>query len=457
MGLRNLFKKTNVIRDLGKQRNQEVNSFFSNNPNKFIGPTSAYNSYNNNSAVSDAVETITTKLSEIKLIVKKDDGEIIREHKALDLLKTPNALQTYDEFMTEVSSNYLLNKNSYVELEGFIKSPPSKLYSVKNTDVNISEGSSRAIYQINATNFYSFLRRTFTLEPELGRIIDVTNLWELIHIKGFSLSSGSLSAVSKLQSVQKDIRILEQSDVRNLSFLTNGMSAAGILSVDTENQESFEQFKKDLKNRFTGANHSGEMIASKGKDVTFTKIDQSNKDMEVLGFKIDSKKTIYQLMQIPDAIKDKTAQTLDNYQTAQIALYDDAVLPPLRKILSSFTRLLKARKMLADDEELFYDDHQISALKLRRFSELEKLQKAEAITINEIRTVAGYEPLDENGDDVLVPVGKMPLGTEQVTQDNIDLPKKSFIELMKKNNMNDAEIMEHWNEHKATIRSLEES
>lgn len=417
-----------------------------------VSASEAYQAYNNNPSLPDAVDMIANKFSTIIPIIENNKGEITTEHPALTFLKRPNILENYSEFAESMATNFLLNNNSYLEILGFFKSKPQEIWNVKNSAVQITESPNQALYNILTSGFFDFLKGNFLLNFENdGRILDQTNLRELYHLRGFYLSSSTLKAVSKIQSIHRDLGIVDQSTLRNLSLLRKGFSSNTLINVDTEDNEAFEQLKKDVRLKYSGAGNSGETLISKGKDIDVKSFDQTNKEMEGLKTKQESKNNIYRRYDIPRPIVESNAQTYNNYQTALYALYDNAVLPLGNRIYSAYTKIFKDRKMLSENEHITYDISSIPALQLRTTEELKALKDAR-LTTDELRGVVGREALQSGGDTVLVPSTLIPIGSDAYTDDNRDEPAKKFIEQMKKHGFEENEIKEFWDEYKEIIR-----
>jgi len=382
--------------------NQEMQNWMRLGISEFVGPTAAYHTYNFNSAVSDAVDRIVQKAMNLRPIIENADGSIDKEHDVLGFLRKPNKLQNYKDFMETVTTNYLLNKNSYMEVLGNINSAPIDIYGLKNTWVNITEKTNAALYQVNVTGLYTFLRGSLNLTLETGRILSNDNLRELLHAKGFTFSFGVLKAVSILSSIEREAGMIDQANNHNLSLLEKGFNAVGVFNVNTQDNDGYERFVKDVKNRYTGSGNAGRPLTVQGEDVKYTPFGQTNKDMEYTKSRETARQTVFQRFEIPKPIMEGSSQTYSNYLTAQTALYDDAIFPLVEKIFASLTDLFVNRKMLKDNQFITFDGSEVPALQLRRNEELKALRQAFILSLNELRKIAGKEEVP-GGDIILVP------------------------------------------------------
>jgi len=437
----------------GQLFNQELRNLMRLGINRDVGPTFAYKLYNFNSAVSDAVDRIVQKAMNLRPIIKNSDGSVEKEHDVLEFLRRPNKLQNFKDFIETVATNYLLNKNTYMEVLGNINSAPIDIYGLKNTWVSITEKTNAALYQISVTGLYTFLGGTFNLTLETGRILSDNNLKEIMHAKGFTFSFGVLKAVSILSSIEREAGMIDQANNHNLSLLEKGFNGRGILSVNTQDNEGFEQLVGDLKNTQSGSGNANNLLAVKGEDIKFTAFGQTNKDMEYTKSRETARQTVFQRFEIPKPIMEGSSQTYSNYLTAQTALYDDAVFPLSDKIFASLTDLFVSRKMLQKDQFITFDTSEVPALQLRRNEELKALRQAFIMSLNELRSIAGKEEVP-GGDIVYIPSNLVPAATDAFTDDNVD-PPKQFMELMKQNGSPAEEIKELWHAYQTAFRSNE--
>ena len=79
------------------------------------------------------------------------------------------------------------------------------------------------------------------------------------------------------------------------------------------------------------------------------------------------------------------------------------------------------RFKMAREERLTYDENSISALAPIRSENIIQKRQSGVLTINEIRTLYGYEAI-EGGDQLYQPFNLVAIGTDQHTGDNITKP-----------------------------------
>lgn len=416
----------------------------------------AYDDYNGNSVVGLCVDLIAEKVSKILPVIKNDGNEIIPSHKVLDFLKNPNVMENYSQFIRNIAANYLIGSNAYIEVLGFNKAKPLQMYCLKNTWVAIMPMFNSALYEVNVSpSLFQFLAGTFEMDITDGRIVErTTKLREIYHLKGFSLSLNGFKANPILASVSDEVAMIEQTNTHNLSALEKGFNSPGVLNVDTENESVYERFKKDIRERFSGAGNNQRVIATRGKAVSWAAIsNHSNRDMEYMKAKESATNAIFKRFRIPLALMDTKAQTYDNFKAAILSVYDDAVIPLMMEINAVLTEIFRDRGMLSENESIAYDVRSIPATQIRENEQLKMLQSAYIATINEMRTLAGFEEI-EGGDVVYLPANLVPVGTDRYTADNIHVSpdtvptKKRFMEQLEKHHLSVEEREQYWHDYK---------
>lgn len=408
----------------------------------------AYENYNKISAVGDAVDIIAQNVSAIKPIIVDSDGQIVKNDTVSKLLKSPNSTESYDDFCLNLVINYLLNSNAFLAVTGNVKSAPLGIYNIPNTKVSIYEESNRINYTVTDSGFYSFLTDRFVMRHDSGRAIASSGLKELYHMKGFTQSNNSIEGRSKLESILNDMQVIDNVTKEIVSKHRDGFNAGHLINVDTEDKDSFEQFVKAIKNKFSGPKANGNAMVTMGKSVDIKTIDRTGRDLQSLENKKDSRSITYDRFGIPTALRDQSSQTYNNYQTSLYSLADNTVIPIVKKTFSTLDKIFKHRNLLPEDHFISYDENTIPALQLRRNEELKTLSEVGVLSTNELRTRANYEGIGKEGDQIFIDGSKVPMGSDKDTDDNLEERKKSFYIDLKKHNFSESEIRDFWNEYR---------
>jgi len=139
---------------------------------------------------------------------------------------------------------------------------------------------------------------------------------------------------------------------------------------------------------------------------------------------------IFQCLKIPLPILNEDTMTFSNFSSAQIAFYDNCVLPQAKKIFNFLNH--KLLPILGEKQyKLAIDPATINALEQRKIELATAYSQAGSLTRNEIRAMLGYEAV-ENGDIIYQPQNLVPVGSDRYIEDNRDKPsdKAFFINLM---------------------------
>ena len=448
----NIFKKSASLAT-GKVNNQDMLEFFKYGSVTSTSPYQQYKYYETNAPLGDAVDMIANKFSDIRPVIKDVDGNVIDRPEVEKALRVPNDFESYNEFALNLSINYLLSGNAFFQVMGNFNRSPSMIVNVPSDKISVSTGSNQINYIVNTTGFFEFLSGNFVFSAKQPRILDSSgsDLREMYQVKGFYQDSDSLLSKSKLNSIVKEMDVIDQSLVKMKSLLTNGFSAASLASIKTSDVNVFDQFRRDLQNQFTGAG-SARVVASMGDSLDFKNIEQSNKDLQTMENKTDSKKTVYSRYEIPQALIDQSAQTYNNYQTALYSLYDSAIIPLSNKIFVRLTKVFRDRNMLSDSEYIGFDHSSIPCLQLRLAEEMKLLKQVGVHSINEIRAVYGSETIGPEGDDIYMPGNLIPIGEDDMTDDNPkEKRRKQLMESFKKSGISEEEVQEYVDEYEKII------
>jgi len=244
------------------------------------------------------------------------------------------------------------------------------------------------------------------------------------------------------------MEVIDQSLVKMRSLLINGFSAASLASIKTQDKDAFDQVKSDLNNLFSGPRNSGRLIAAMADSLDIKNIEQTNRDLQTMENKTDSKNTVYSRFEIPQPLVNQTSQTYNNYQTALYSLYDNAVIPLTKKIFQKLTKVFKDRKALKDGEFISFDESSIPCLQLRLAEKLKLLKEVGVHSVNEIRGVYGSEEIGPEGDQIFIEASKIPIGEDDQTDDNPKEKRKALVHTLKKQGSSDDEVLEYLREYK---------
>ena len=374
--------------------------------------------YLKNAIVYRCVNEISKGASAVPFVVKAGD-QIIEQHPLIDLLNRPNPLQSYSEFFNSLFGYVLLSGNAYILKVGGETGTPKELHQLRPDRINI-KGSGNAIpdkyeYVINGR-----IQNTYEVDQDSG-------FSEIKHVKLWN-PLDDYYGLSPMSAAAVEVDQFNMSSKHNVNLLNNGARPSGAVIFKPKDDAGFDvnlsesqrqQLLTDLNNRFSGTANAGRPMLLEG-DFDWKEMGLSPKDMDFHALKNMATTDIAlcfgvpsQLVGVPDA------QTYSNVAEARLALYEETIIPHLRKISSDLNEWLVP---LFDERlTLEFDIDSIPALAERKKKTYENVTSAvrEGImTRNEARKIIGLDPID-GADDLYISANLFPLTDSDVPQ-----PKK---------------------------------
>lgn len=385
-----------------------------------VTPTGAMELYRSSSSLADAVDLIATEIEKIKPVLRLPDGTLDETFDILNLLKTPNGYEGFDEFIGQVSRHWLLTHNSLVYAEGAKSQPPTELWAVKPQAVSPQENTNDGYPQQFSVNTgmgkgnYSRI----TNNRKKGWLFLDGNLRQVYNIAGFSSRSNNIRADSPLEAISTEINQQIAGRTHNLALLRNGarVSLVAVFKDDLQD-EQLQTRSQALNEGLAGAHNAGNIAVVNSEDLEFKEMSLSNKDMDYLNLDDVARKAIYNRYKIPLPLIDTAASTLNNMEQSVFHFYDRAVLPNFQRVYSGLGKMLLPRYGLDPSQySITYNSNDIESLRIRKLEELGKMTKDKAIPSNEYRTAMGLKSL-EGGDVIYHSATQVPMG-ETFTHDD---------------------------------------
>jgi len=364
--------------------------------------------YLKNAIVYRCVNEISKGASAVPLILKNGD-EIVEQHPIIDLLNRPNPLQSYSEFFNSLFGYVLLGGNAYILKVGAEQGAPKELHQLR-PDRMVIKGSGNPIpdryeYVVNGR-----VQKTYMVDQ-------VNGYSEVKHVKLWN-PLDDYYGLSPMSAAAVEVDQFNMSSKHNVNLLQNGARPSGAVIFKPQDDAGFaanlsesqrQQLLTDLNNRFSGAGNAGRPMLLEG-DFDWKEMGLSPKDMDFHQLKNMAATDIAlcfgvpsQLVGVPDA------QTYANVSEARLALYEETIIPHLRKIQSDLNEWLIP---LYDDRlRLEFDIDSIPALSERRKRTYENVSSAvrEGImTRNEAREQLGLTPID-GADDLYIAANLFPI------------------------------------------------
>ena len=369
--------------------------------------------YLKNAIVYRCVNEISKGASAVPIILKSGD-QIVEQHPLIDLLMRPNPLQSYSEFFNSLFGYVLLSGNAYILKTGSEMGLPKELHQLRPDRINI-KGSGKSIpekyeYMINGR-----VSQTYMIDQENGYS-------EVKHIKLWN-PLDDYYGLSPMSAAAVEVDQFNMASKHNVNLLQNGARPSGAVIFKPQDDAGFavnltesqrQQLITDMNNRFSGAGNAGRPMLLEG-DFDWKEMGLSPKDMDFATLKHMSATDIAlcfgvpsQLVGVPDS------QTYANVAEARLALYEETIIPHLRKMASDLNEWLVP--MFDDRLTLEFDIDSIPALSERLKRTYENVTSAvrEGImTRNEAREHIGLEPV-EGADDLYISANLFPISDGEV-------------------------------------------
>tara|TARA_A100001391_G_scaffold179136_4_gene143950 strand:+ start:3163 stop:5277 length:2115 start_codon:yes stop_codon:yes gene_type:complete len=373
--------------------------------------------YLKNAIVYRCVNEISKGASAVPFVVKAGD-QILEEHPLITLLRRPNPLQSYSEFFNSLFGYLLLSGNAYILKVGAEAGAPKELHQLR-PDRIVIKGSGNSIPDKYQYMLQGRVHHTYEVDQENG-------FSELKHVKLWN-PLDDYYGLSPMSAAAVEIDQFNLSSKHNVNLLQNGARPSGAVIFKPQDDAGFavnltesqrQQLLTDLNNRFSGTANAGRPLLLEG-DFDWREMGLSPKDMDFLNLKHMSATDIAMCFGVPSQLVGvPDAQTYSNVAEARLALYEETIIPHLRKLASDLNEWLVP--MFDDRLMLEFDIDSIPALSERRRKIYENVTSAvrEGImTRNEAREIIGLQPID-GADDLYISAALFPL-----TDDSVEKPE----------------------------------
>ena len=372
----------------------------------YFTTTDAFWIYEKSAVVADAISKISMPFSDIMPALKDiNTDEFLTksgDHPLLSLLNSPGFNFDSTRLKYSLMTSFLVTGAAYPVAGGNINFEPSQLESVMANKTQLMEGRIEELQQIQftATNQNVYIRQEI---PKRKTVIyqTVSQLSETIQI-ALEYQARGVQPLSPLERLYYQSLMKYYGDRHNLGLVKNASRPGGLWSSSEKEgmtNDQHEALKTEVQ----------KFVDNPGRDVVspapvkYENFLLKPTDMDFVKLIESSKPDIYNLYDIPLALTTVGAMTQSNYENSMLALYDNAVSPRASYLFNRIGEFLLPRYEDGDRYILTYDRKSIDALKSRMLEESEKMRKIGSFKENEIRSVAGYEPLDEDGDVIFRP------------------------------------------------------
>lgn len=351
--------------------------------------------YSKNVVAYQCINRISEAVAAVRLGIYRGETEL-NEHPLAALLRRPNPLQSYGDYVRAKVGFLLLAGNGYEE-RVTIGGKPRELYQLRPDRVKIIPSSngvpSGYEYSVNQQKV------TFPMDPRtLACDVRHLKLFNPLHDwYGMSPIEAGAYAIDQNTEAMKHMQALLQNSARPSGALT-------VKDGQTLADEQFNRLKTQIEEQYSGSANAGRPMLLEG-GLDWKQMGLSPTDMGIIETKYASARDIALAFGVPPLLLGiKGDNTFANYAEARLAFWEDTVLPLLEMILTDWNTWLAQPFGV----EVRADVDAIPAIAEKRLQLWKMADASTDLTINERRQIKGYGPVD-GGDVVLVPSSQIPL------------------------------------------------
>ena len=377
-------------------------------------PSSAMGLYDQSSFVSIPVNKVSKPFSTISpVLYNMRTKKTTSDHAVLDLLRKPCPAFTQELFFKTLANHFLITGDCAYVAAGNITRPPLSVSPISPADISAIEGDDglASSYHIGGM-YYPGTYSSLYKENEQHFYDD--QFAELRLIRDYATDRGSrIRGQSLLKSASRDVRQAVLGTEHNVSLLEKGGRFSMIFNFETDmDADDYKVMKQRIMSQYGGASKAGTIGVTNGEKLRIVPMGANNVEMDYANLTEMIKQTLALLYDVPLPLVSLSASTMNNYEIANLALWDDAILPLAKVILGGLGEVLLPRFGLDLGEwRLIVDREQITALMMRTLEEL-KIRVANGLeTRDEMRSVLGREAT-VGGNQFYIESTKIPDGTD---------------------------------------------
>ena len=377
--------------------------------------------YQENAIVHRCIQLISNSASSVKLDVFDGDTKL-DNHELISLLQRPNPTQSGIEFFSSMYSFLMISGNSYILRDSDSIRPPNELYLLRPDRIQIKSS------QTAIPSSYDYVIDGVTINKYA---VDQANgLSQIKHIKLWN-PIDDYYGLSPIMASAYNIDQHNLAGLHNVALLKNGATPSGYLKFQPTDETGMStqltddqraRLLEDLEFRFQGTHNSGRPMLLEG-NFDYKQLGLSPKDMDFLDLLNLSAREIALCFGVPaQLIGIPEANTYSNMETAKLGLYEETIIPLLKRVESDLNEYLSP--LYSGDINIRYDLDSIPAMAEKRKQVYENVVQgvqAGILTRNEARDRLGLEEVS-GGDDLYIPSNLFPIGETMESDEDNDSP-----------------------------------
>lgn len=339
--------------------------------------------YKVNVVAYQAINRIADAIGSMRWAAFSPSGEQLASHPFLELIRSPNPVQSGREWWRAKTAYLLLGGNSYDEriMQG---SRPVELWTLRPDRMEIKPGKTGipAAYVYKAAG----ARVTFPANTLDGDS-------DIRHTRLFS-PTDDFYGMSPMNAAAYAIDQHNEAMAWIQALLQNAATPSGALMLDRETTLSDDQFKRlraEVEENFSGAKNAGRPMLLEG-GMSWQSMSLSPDDMAIIETKDSAARDISLAFGVPPLLLNIPGDnTYSNYREARLGFFEDTVIPLVDMMTAELNAWLSP---YFGNVEIRPDYDSIEAIAEKRRGLWEMVDASDEITVNEARELKGYPPLD---------------------------------------------------------------
>jgi HK97 family phage portal protein len=383
-------------------------------PNE-ITPHTAWQLYENVATAAKVIDQIADQVADLDPLFTIKGQEIDDNGALLEFMDAPGFNRDRRRLIKELTVQLLATGTCYLGIYGNVKYTPNALDVLKSFTISPVAGLDMMpvsyIYAEGSnSNHFS---RTGNID---FRWFDRSGMAEIVPIMDMEGRRRGIG-LSRMNAIKKDVELRLQGTEHNLNMMRNGARPSGALVFKERlNEAQAAAVQADIKGTMVGAGNAGKVMLFSGGEAEFLQMSQTAKDMDWANLVKVVEQAIIARYNIPITLYETSAQTDNNYETAWMQFYDNAVLPTFKIVWGGIARSLSQR--IGVKLEVKHNTLTNNTLARQASARARELRGAGLVTTNEARALVGYEDV-VGGDVLLASAGEVPIGEDYFT-DNED-------------------------------------
>ena len=279
--------------------------------------------YQMNVIVYRAIKEIVQAAVSIKIELHQGD-KILDTHPALDLLKRPNVLQSYGQWVSEM----IVNRNLFGETfaVGTVGPRFAELWPMNPLDMVIKPSTygipvAYCHEKNGKEQYFPVDRITGRSDVFFLKMYNPDDYWRgQSPLMAAAIAADTFNAGSKW----------------NYSLLRNSARPSGLIRFKGGYPagEMIARMKEYFKDALQGADNSGS-VPMLADDAEFVEMSKTPVDMDFLNTMRETGKYVASAFGVPLPLIDNDASTFNNYEQAKERLYTDTVIPMMQEFIDA--------------------------------------------------------------------------------------------------------------------------